>query len=43
MDKKTFIAQIPYQRMKTVIFVRTISKKIASNETLGWGILYLYA
>ena len=39
---KTFIAQIPFQKMKTFMFVRTISKKIASNETLRCVILYLY-
>ena len=39
---KTFIAQIPCQRMKTFMFVRTISKKIASNDTLRCVIWNLY-
>lgn len=39
---RTFIAQIPSYKTKTSLFVWNISTKIASNETLRWGILYLF-
>ena len=39
---RIFIVQFPCWKMKTFLFARIISEKIASNETLRWGILYLF-
>ena len=39
---RTFFVQFPCRKMKTFLFGQIISEKIASSETLRWGILYLF-
>ena len=38
----TFIVQFPCRKMKTFLFARIISEKIASSETLRYVILHLF-
>ena len=39
---RTLIIQFPCRKMKSFLFAQIISEKIASTETLKWGILYLF-
>ena len=39
---RTFIVQFPCRKMKAFLYARVIAEKVASNETLRWGILYLF-
>ena len=42
-EYRTFTVQFSYRKMKTCFFVRIISKNIAFNKTLRWGILCLFS